>query len=437
MAISKITSGITANFQENNYAAHGNSNAPPARLKHTAASQRRRPESAAKQGLLNQYDDQIFSKKVDAFVESMMESVDAMDRLLSETISIFSQVTGATEKNKPPQTKTPLENIKNCRPTQSAKPNQPADLFSDILEKVDAVLKKLDELILSTANALCGFSRFSNDEEADLIEEPEQAQPQRPINLALPKIVEQTGHICKPTALANMDAYYANLHGINAIPLRKNHRQRYNASSDNNATLGRTPVSIRALSKRHGSIQGEVLEAEKYGHVAKSMGYSVGVMTPEDPASLKQIVLDHVAKGQPLVTCFAVDRENGLPSSHYSDNEHACVITGCDPVANTIDIAHWGRTFHAIPIEEMFASMNTLPAEREQEIYYRCEDFAANPCLATLNLKYDKEDRRIKGGTESEKKSIIPAAGSGFKNKIFSIVPDLNSPRWKASSSAN
>ena len=437
MGTLKIGPGVTALFTKECHAAAGLPSDASARSLHTASSHHRRSETAAKRGLLNQYDDQIFSKKIDVFVNAMIESIDAMDRLLVETISIFSQVAGVLEKNKPPQTNTPLANTTRYRPTSSTKPQQPVNLFSDMLEKTDAVLKRLEELVLLTVNALRGFSCLSNDEAPAPVDKPEQAQSPRPINLTLPKIIKQTGHICKPTALANLDTYYAELHGINAIPLRKNHRQLYNASSDNNATAVHSPVSIRALSKRQGSIQGEVLEAEKYAQLAKSMGYEVDVMTPENAASLKKIVLDHLAKGHPLVTCFAVDRENGLPSSHYSDNEHACVITGCDPIANTIDIAHWGHTFHAVPIQEMFASMNTLPAEREQEIYYRCEDFAADPRLPTSNLKYDKEDRRIKGGSESKKESITPATGSGFKNKIFSIVPDPNSPRWKAVAYAN
>ena len=112
----------------------------------------------------------------------------------------------------------------------------------------------------------------------------------------------------------------------------------------------------------------------------------------------KKIVIDHLTSGSPLVTCFAVDRESGKPASQYSDNEHACLITACDPVANTIDIVHWGRTFHAIPIADMFDSMNALPMEREQETYYRRDDFSADSPLTNSTFKYAMEPQQNSTG---------------------------------------
>lgn len=307
--------------------------------------------------------------------------------------------------------------------------------FNEVIKKADALLKKIDDILLSTRQATDGFySSITTEPDCERTTD-ESAAPTGTVEISLPKIVQQTGHICKPAALATLDAYYAVQHGVAAIPLRKNRKARTNLDAESpteRPTATQAQLSVRQLTKRHGSIQGEVLEAENYRHLAKTMGYSVDVLSPDDPAAFKKIVLNHLSKGQPLVTCFAVDRENGHPQSEYLDNEHACLITACDPVANTIDIVHWGQTFQHLSIVDMFDSMNILPAEREQEIYYRRDDSCSDPRFKTSTFKYEKECRQVGNSAEAERKSIIPARGSGFKNKIFSIVPDLNSPRWNA-----
>lgn len=429
MTISKNFSVVTVPVKDNFYQGsdepvHVSSTSP-----HRSRSHPQRSENVAKNALFIQLDRESFSQTIFSFFESMIQTVDAIDRALSKALSHFPQSLDLPEIRESQTIECSSQKFSARKKYKSYGTDRADELLSDAIEKADSVLKKFDALLTLSIKALAGFSGSAHEGAVDATDADEAAELPRSVAITLPKIAQQSGHICKPTALANLDAYYAYQYGIPAMPLRKNHKQRYSPETSFVATAAR-PISICELSKQHGSIQGEMLEAEKYQQLAKNMGYAVEIMTPEDPAAFKQMVLNHLAKGQPLVTCFAVDRESGRPESNYSDNEHACVITGCDPVANTIDIAHWGQTFRAIRIEDMFDSMNSLPSEREQEIYYRCEDFSGAPHLEAANLKYDKEDRRLKGGEAGKKESIIPAPASGFKNKVFSIVPNSNLPRW-------
>ena len=396
---------------------------------HRSFSNHHRSENIARSTLFNQFDCKDFSRHINNFFDSMMETIDAIDQILSNAVLRFPHSPEVKKSTAQQTVKSLSEKFYPKKRNKASDSRNVEESLLAAIEKADSILRNFDALLLLSVKALGGFSSFANKELADVADANEVAELPRAVSIDLPKIVPQTGHICKPTALANIDAYYAHQHGVSSIPLRKNHKFRFDSESTFSPNV-RHSISIRELSKRHGSIQGEVLEAEQYQQLAIKMGYSVEIMSPENSAAFKQLVLSHLANGHPLVACFAVDRKTGQPESNYSDNEHACVITGCDPVTNTIDIVHWGKTFHAIPIDDMFDSMNTLPEEREQEIYYRCEEFNDASHLEAVNRKYDKEDRRLKGGEKGKTKSIIPMPGSGFKNKVFSIVPDSNSSRW-------
>jgi len=253
----------------------------------------------------------------------------------------------------------------------------------------------------------------------------------------------QDGHICKPTALANLDHYYSDLFKVPNIPLRKNSKGIYENQLNRYAGNSTATSSIREIAKRHYSVQGEVLQSDQLKKIAQDMGYSAKSLTPEN---LEEFT-NHVAKGlqqnQPLLVCFAVSKgEDGVPmglpkifSSDGGKAEHACLITGFNAQNNTVTIAHWGNTYSNIPIDFLYRSMNTLPDTKEQEIYKK-RNSTPDEIMGGMPPKYD-----LAGKNEREdlpaaalRESITPEKNSGFKNRLFVITPDLSNERWKFNS---
>lgn len=74
--------------------------------------------------------------------------------------------------------------------------------------------------------------------------------------------VEQIGHICKPTAVACLDAYYGHLLGYFPLLLHKS-----------NSASPFPGASIRQISKKFGSMQGELLEVRQVHEILNYIGY--------------------------------------------------------------------------------------------------------------------------------------------------------------------
>lgn len=402
-------------------------------MSHTTNQQ---SDKIKKSTLLRQFSDELQAQNIVHIIESIIKSVVEINDILTNALhrSLPKVVRRQDDDFIRKGTRSKKHSIVKSNVIQELE--RQINALSEAIKKADDVIKKFDHLISSYERSANGFSRSIHHECTSSTPSNVVTDRLKPIQIVLPKIVQQTGHICKPAALANLDTYYAERYAVPAIPLRKNHKSR----GHRDATLfskTRAGVSVRELTKQHGSTQGEILEAEKFRAVAKDMGYEVDTLAPDNHASFKKIVIDQLTSGHPLVTCFAVDRETGKPALQYSDNEHACLITGCDPVANTIDIAHWGHTFRAIPIADMFDSMNALPMEREQETYYRREESSTDSQLTSPTYKYAIEPQRKGAGEEITRKSIVPRRGTGFNNTLFSIVPDPHSPRWHQQTSCN
>ncbi|MBC7499009.1 MAG: C39 family peptidase [Herminiimonas sp.] len=250
------------------------------------------------------------------------------------------------------------------------------------------------------------------------------------MHIALPGIVEQHGHICKPTALANIDQYYAGRYGVAPMPLRKNSKGEHQTATTGHA-MSAYGKSIRELAKQHRSRQGEVLDADDYRKIATDMGYTVQTFSPTSIEGFKQRVLDCIKFGHLLTTCFAVDRATQRPTSNYDDNEHACVITGFDPVTNLLQLVHSGRRYDDIPVADLFASMQVLPATRTQEHYFKTNPLADDDQSPVKPIKYDKIQNHMAAHYPPDYlASIIPEPDTGFRNKLFLITPDLQHPRW-------
>ncbi|OJA91062.1 hypothetical protein BGV48_24470 [Burkholderia ubonensis] len=241
------------------------------------------------------------------------------------------------------------------------------------------------------------------------------------------RLFPQNGHICKPTALANLDLFYAEQHGVENIPLRKDRSEAYNFQAKG-LLSGNPGRSVREMAKVTGSVQGEVLRADQLVQLGQDMGYLVDVAELSNLAGLRQVVFSELTNHRPVLTCFAVDRWTGLPQDKYDENEHACLIVGFDAKADTVDIAHWGEVFRGIKLQDLHASMAALPETRDREIYQLSGN--ASPRTDHLYHKYDLVPGMHMPHIAQYRASPIPPVATGFKNKTFLLRPNLQHQRW-------
>ncbi|MDP3560576.1 MAG: AAA family ATPase [Legionellaceae bacterium] len=213
--------------------------------------------------------------------------------------------------------------------------------------------------------------------------------------------IEQQGHICKPTAIAAIEGYYARIFGFPAIPLRKHKKH---------------ALSIRQIAKNHGSFQGELLEVRQVQHVLRDIGYETNLIDVTLNKSLFQdAILHHLSVGDLLLICFAVDRSTGLPTSGYDyirSNEHAAVITGFDANENTVTIVHWNRQY-TTSFDELYHSCMALQDERKPEYYERND-------LHDWDSAYPKYEL-CPPPSNNHTNVLIPKEGSGFRGKLLAV----------------
>lgn len=235
----------------------------------------------------------------------------------------------------------------------------------------------------------------------------------------------QNGHTCKPTALAALDIYFSRKHGVRNIPLRKSLVSRSEESS------GDQLISVRQIAKANGSAQGEILQADRFTHVAEQMGYEARPHNPTDINDFRETIINNLSNGRPLVTFFPVNRETSLPSSRFDGhNEHAALIVGYDQKRDTVDLSHFQSLFKYVPMKKLYKSMQKLPSTREQEIYQRTGDKVSNRVPSKYSLVHAAGDSNA-----NLLYSIVPEHGSGFKNTLFILNPDPAHDRWRGSRS--
>lgn len=215
------------------------------------------------------------------------------------------------------------------------------------------------------------------------------------------KPIQQTGHNCKPTAIAAVDNFFADQLGFQAIPLHKKKT---------------ALLSIRQLSKTKGSQQGELLEVRQFSEIFMDLGYETELIDVQDNYdSFHDHVTDNIKKGNLIIACFAVNRRTGLPSHHYEpNNEHAAVLHGFNDETGELQMTHWGEV-RKTTMKEFYASSLLLPKQRKPEYYVNIKH-------VTKNRKYDLHNDQT--GTylpAHYKKSIIPTPNSGFRGKLIVI----------------
>ena len=212
----------------------------------------------------------------------------------------------------------------------------------------------------------------------------------------------QVGHICKPTALSFIEQYYGKQIGFSPIPLRKAHIQ---------------PYSLRQLAKKHGSVQGEVLEITRLQEMCTDLGYETEIVDFSDNYPLfKQSIIKQISANNLIIGFFAVNRYTASPTPEYDDNEHAAVINGFDEENDTITMTHWGRE-HVTPFKAFYKSTQCLPSHRAPEYYFNIKH-------VDRVKKYERcpiQDDTVFSIAHNIKKSITPIADSGFRAKILVI----------------
>jgi len=228
----------------------------------------------------------------------------------------------------------------------------------------------------------------------------------------------QNGHICKPTALAALDAYFSQMYAVRNIPLRKSLAGGSEESSADSL--------MRKIAKENGSAQGEILQVDMFAHVAQKMGYEAKPHHPTDINDFRETVIHNISSGRPLVTFFALNPETRLPSSRFNGaNEHAALIVGYDQKRDTVNISHYGRLYESVPMKKLYKSMQKLPSTREQEIYKRTGTSVSSGVQYKYSLAYAAD-----GSGADFRYSIVPEPGSGFKNTLFIVNPDPAHDRW-------
>lgn len=231
---------------------------------------------------------------------------------------------------------------------------------------------------------------------------------------ALPQI----GSTCKVVALGNVEQYFSTHNNFAAIPVHKRKTHTH---------------SIRQLAKARGSLQGEILAFEQWKKLTNTLGYETETVSFESNfETFIDIIHSAPQQGNLPMLAFAVDRSSGHPDINPLQPEaveHAAVITGYDPVSETITLTHWGRVFQ-VDAGDLFLSNLSLTEKRQSE-HYRTEaipktgieNTGMNAYLSIFGqAKHIPTTADDKTGREAKPTEN----GTGFKDKILVVKkPDM------------
>lgn len=224
--------------------------------------------------------------------------------------------------------------------------------------------------------------------------------------------ITQTGHNCKPTAIAAVEQYFSEQLHFKPIPLHKNKTE---------------PLSIRKLAKKHKSCQGELLEVRQLSEIFDELGYATELVDFQDNLdSFKQSVIQNITKGNLLIGFFAVDRRTGDPLSCYEqDNEHAAVLHGFTQSTGELNITHWDKN-RKTSMENFYDSSMVLPDQRKPEYYVKDKPIGKKK---KYDLYHDQTGENL---PKKYKKSLVPTSNSGFRGKLLVIKRPNNEKMLEA-----
>ncbi len=218
-------------------------------------------------------------------------------------------------------------------------------------------------------------------------------------------IVPHTKHHSKIAAVAAIDATFANKLGFEKVPLYKK----------DSAML-----SMRELAKRHGSLQGELLEVSQLASMLSDLGYEYDLVDCESYTVFKSSIEAQLQQDTLVIGFFKVEHENGSYGKKYDiESEVAAIIHGINTETGVLNVTYHDKE-RAFSVRDFYQATSVLPEERKPEYYIPCSTFGEKYQLA----KTQGDSSLV---NESAKKSITPVPRSGFQKKLFIIKsPSLN-----------
>ena len=228
------------------------------------------------------------------------------------------------------------------------------------------------------------------------------------------KIIQQTGSNCKSVSLCMVDTYYATLYDKSIIHLHKKKIK---------------PYSMRQHVKKYGrSFQGEILTRSDLKNSAVALGYKVTSVDCSDSIdNFRQTIKQNIKKGHPLISHMAVNYTSttdlGLPGKFDGINEHSYVISGYDEKKDEVTILHWGKSYNNIPLVDLYASLMSLPKQRQTEFYVKSKDKKSKyrACDEFGKCLFPSQENTKDGNKIYQ--TISPRNNSGFKGWVFCIQP--------------
>lgn len=220
-------------------------------------------------------------------------------------------------------------------------------------------------------------------------------------------VENQVGEICKVVAIANVENYYAKLLNFKSIPLH---------------SKGTRDVSLRWLAKQLNSAQGEILSFSIWKSLVEKLGYDAHEVDYEgDIDRFEAAIRENLELNNLPIVAFAVGQD-GQPDPKPSDpegREHAAVIIGYNSHNDTVNLAHWGKTY-CVSLSDLFLSTQALVDKRNPEFYQKIQTYRSGTLFSSK--KYDLVEQE----DEYNRKSITPEPKSGFKGKLLVIKKPEN-----------
>lgn len=141
----------------------------------------------------------------------------------------------------------------------------------------------------------------------------------------------QLGHICKIEALSLINNFYypddSELH----VPLFK---------------MGKKTKSIREISKKMGSLQGEVLDREAIFNIAKESNLNPELQVFKSYVEFRYKLVNAIQKNKPSIICYSVSPETSpqynidCADRYRGFNEHAGIISDYDPKTDAFKLLY-------------------------------------------------------------------------------------------------
>ncbi len=185
----------------------------------------------------------------------------------------------------------------------------------------------------------------------------------------------QKGPTCKLTALAMVHEYYHQNGKIKFLPLNKKNKpvsDHGDKKQEKQSSSVKYENSFREISKKYGSVQGEITSPAVLEQVADEAELDTQTIRVQDYNTYMEKIVSSIQKGDPVVIFVQVDKKDygiGVPTDDQW-TEHAVVVTGFDLKKQTLEIVSHGRaTTHSM--KEIWEAAKKVTQTRSQEFFFK------------------------------------------------------------------